>query len=44
MFSFFKRIRKDLLNTGKVSRYLAYAVGEIFRSVIRDIEEGGSNK
>ncbi len=34
MFSFFKRIRKDLLNTGKVSRYLAYAVGEIFLVVI----------
>lgn len=34
MFSFFKRIRKDLLNTGKVSRYLAYAVGEILLVVI----------
>ncbi|WP_372974395.1 DUF6090 family protein [Muriicola sp.] len=34
MLIYFKRIRKNLLDSGKVSRYLAYAVGEILLVVI----------
>lgn len=34
MISFFRKIRQKLLNENRVTRYLAYAVGEIFLVVI----------
>ena len=29
MIKFFRKIRKDLLNKGKTTKYLKYAIGEI---------------
>lgn len=34
MIKFFRRIRKNLLNEGKTSKYFKYAIGEIFLVVI----------
>jgi hypothetical protein len=34
MIKFFKHIRKNLLETGKTSKYLKYAIGEIVILVI----------
>lgn len=34
MIKFFRKIRQDLLNTGKTGRYLQYAIGEIVLVVI----------
>ncbi|MBL0025801.1 MAG: hypothetical protein IPO98_12760 [Saprospiraceae bacterium] len=34
MIKFFRRIRQNLLNEGKTSRYLKYAIGEIVLVVI----------
>ncbi|NNF86407.1 MAG: hypothetical protein HKO48_02830, partial [Nitrosopumilus sp.] len=34
MIKFFRRIRKDLMETGKTSKYLKYAIGEIILVVI----------
>jgi len=34
MIKFFRKIRKNLLNEGKTSKYLKYAIGEILLVVI----------
>jgi hypothetical protein len=34
MIKFFRKIRQNLINTGKITKYLAYAIGEIILVVI----------
>ena len=36
MIKFSRKIRKDLLNKGKTSKYLKYAIGEIAHSSVRN--------
>ena len=34
MIKFFRKIRQDLLSTGKTGKYLKYAIGEILLVII----------